>query len=137
MRLLGAVLVLAAVVAAAVAAGGSAAAQSGFAFGRFGGNIRPYTVTIGAGGAVHTSGPVTVGQRRLIAKELAALRRAAAATRFTALPAWTHCAKTHPDVASTFIRVGARTVRVHGSCVAGYTRFWLVLSRAVGLSGMA
>jgi len=42
-----------------------------------------------------------------------------------------------PDVAATFIRVGSRRVLVHGECVARYTRFWLALSKAVQLTGMA
>ena len=33
-----------------------------------------------------------------------------------------------PDVAATFIRVGARTVRVHGACVARYTKLWNALA---------
>lgn len=125
-----------ALAAAATAVEGGSASQGGFAFGRSGGNIRPYTVTIAAGGAVHTSGPVTVGQRHLSATKLAALRRLAQRTGFSTLPLSKSCAGALPDVASTFIRVGSRTVRVHGSCLEAYNRFWLALTRAVGLSGM-
>jgi hypothetical protein len=134
MRLL--LVCLAAVVALAVAvvAGSGAAAQGGFAFGRFGGNIRPYTVTIAAGGADFVTGPVVTLKKRLKASQLAALRNLASAVHFTTLPS-TNCAGTNPDVAATFIRVGARTVRVHGDCVARYNRLFLALSRAVGLPG--
>lgn len=130
-------LVLGAAAAATAAAGGSAPSSTGFAFGRFGGNIRPYTVTVAPRGAVTLAGPVTAATRRLEADQLLALRRLAVQVRFGTLPATKRCARTLPDVASTFIRVGARTVRVHGSCLPGYNRLWLALSRAVGLSGMA
>ena len=134
-RLLGC-LAAVAVAAAATAAAGGAASQGGFAFGRTGGSIRPYTVTIAAGGAVRTSGPITVAQRHLDATKLAALRRLAQRTGFATLPLSKSCTGTLPDVASTFIRVGSRTVRVHGSCLAAYNRFWLALTQAVRLSGM-
>jgi hypothetical protein len=130
------VLALAAAVAGAVAAvaGAAATPQRGFAFGRFGGNIRPYTVTIAAGGAVTVSGPV-VAAPRLTAAQLAALRHLATTERFGALPASTQCTGALPDAASTFIRVGARTVRVHGYCLARYNKLWRALTRAVRLTG--
>ncbi len=134
MRRAASILALTAVAAAVTASGGGAAGR-GFAFGRIGGNIRPYTVTIASGGAVRVSGPVTVGRRQLDATQLAALTRAAAEARFAALPGSTQCAGTLPDVASTFIRVGARRVRVHGSCLPRYNRLWRALGRAVRLSG--
>jgi hypothetical protein len=136
MRLLLGLAVVAAA-AAVLTAGAGSGAQGGFAFGRFGGNIRPYTVTISAAGLVRLSGPIVSGRKHLSATQLAALRHVAASVRFTAMPGSTNCSGTNPDVASTFIRVGARTVRVHGLCVAAYNRFWLTLTRAVELSGMA
>jgi hypothetical protein len=128
------VIVVAFAAAAAAVAGAAATPQRGFAFGRFGGNIRPYTVTIAAGGAVTVSGPV-VAAHRLTAAQLAALRHLATAERFGALPASTQCSGALPDAASTFIRVGARTVRVHGYCIARYNKLWRALTRAVGLTG--
>jgi hypothetical protein len=39
-----------------------------------------------------------------------------------------------PDIAATFIRVGARRALVHGGCVPRYARLWLALTQAVRLS---
>jgi hypothetical protein len=117
---------------AGMAAGNST--QRGFSFGRVGGNIRPYTVSIGSDGRVQISGPVTAGRLKLTAAQLATLDRAVSTARFAALPKVTNCPGTLPDVAATFIRVGARTVRVHGACVVRYTKLYTALTRAVALS---
>ena len=121
-------------VAAALASGATASTQAGFALGRTGGNIRPFTVAIAADGTVSVSGPVQAGRTKLTRAQLAALTKIAADTRFTTLPKTTNCAGTLPDVASTFVRVGARTVRVHGECVPRYARLWRALTTAVELS---
>jgi hypothetical protein len=126
---------LIAIVAAVVVPAAGASEKRGFAFGRVGGNIRPYTVSIANDGAVRVSGAVAVGRMKLTLTQLAELNRVASVTRFTALPVATTCKGTLPDVAATFIRVGARTVRVRGNCVAGYARLWKALSRAVKVSG--
>ena len=118
----------------ALAPGATASQQTGFALGRTGGNIRPFTVSIAADGRVSVSGPVQAGRMKLTRAQLAALAKIAADVRFTTLPKTTNCAGTLPDVASTFVRVGARTVRVHGECLARYTRLWKALSGAVKLS---
>jgi hypothetical protein len=123
----------AAVLVAGVPSGG--AAGTAYEFGRAGGNILPYTVTISASGVVRASGPVAVGRTRLDASRLAALHRLVLTLRFAALPARTLCTGTLPDAAATFIRVGARRVLVHGGCVPRYTRLWLALDKAVQLSG--
>ena len=122
--------------AAAVLASGATASQqqSGFALGRTGGNIRPFTVSIAADGRVSVSGPVQAGRTKLTRAQLAALSKIAADVRFTTLPKTTNCTGTLPDVASTFVRVGARTVRVHGECVPRYARVWRALTAAVKLS---
>jgi hypothetical protein len=125
---------LIAVVAAVVVPTAAASERRGFAFGRVGGNIRPYTVSIGNDGLVRVSGAVEVGRMKLTLTQLAELNRVASVTRFTALPLTTRCKGTLPDVAATFIRVGARTVRVRGNCVASYARLWTALSRAVKAS---
>ena len=125
---------LIALAAAALALPASASEQRGFAFGRVAGNIRPYTVSITNDGVVRTYGAVEVGRMKLTLVELAELNRIASVTRFTALPLKTSCKGTLPDVAATFIRVGPRTVRVHGSCVARYTRLWKALTHTVKVS---
>jgi hypothetical protein len=107
---------------------------TGFAFGRVGGNIRPYSVTIANSGVVRISGAVQVGRMRVAAVQLAALNRIATETRFTMLPAATNCRGSLPDVASTYIRVAARTVRVHGGCVPPYERLLKALKASVRLA---
>jgi hypothetical protein len=108
----------------------SAVQPTGFAFGRLGGNIRPYTVTIANSGAVRVSGAVAVGRKRLTSLQLAGLNRVATEAMFGTLPKATNCPGSLPDVAATYVRVGARTVRVHGACVPRYQR----LLRALQLS---
>jgi hypothetical protein len=130
-------MVRALVVALAVAGFAPAAdaqPRTGFAFGRIGGNILPYAVTITATGAISARGPVTLGRKQLTQTELDGLRRSATANAFARLPAVTACPGTLPDVAATFIRVGARTVRVHGHCLARYERVWTALTRAAEVS---
>ena len=119
----------------AAAGGGSFAAAAvqptGFAFGRIGGNIRPYTVTIANSGVVHTSGAVTVRRKLLSSAQLATLNRVATETEFVMLRKATNCRGTLPDVATTYIRVGASTVRVHGTCVSRFERLLKALKASV------
>jgi hypothetical protein len=111
----------------------ASAAGSGFAFGRLGGNIRPYTVTITSSGRVGTTGAVQAGRNHVTPVKLLALNRIAKDTRFAMFPATTNCSGTLPDVAATFVRVGARTVRVHGACMPGYQRLLKALQASVGI----
>ena len=119
---------------AALAAAGAAAA-GGYTFGRVGGNIRPYTVTISPGGLVRTSGAVNVGRKQLTAAQLASLSGVAASVKFATLPQTTNCAGTLPDIAATYVRVGTHTVRVRGNCLPRYARMWKALTAAVHISG--
>ena len=80
------------------------------------------------------SGPVQAGRTKLTRAQLAGLTKIASDVRFTTLPKTTNCAGTLPDVASTFVRVGTRTVRVHGECVPRYAKVWRALTAAVQLS---
>ena len=130
------VIPIAAVLLAVVAAepAGSAVEPSGFAFGRIGGNIRPFTVSIANTGVVRTSGAVTVLRKKLTPAQLVSLNRIAIETSFEKLPKATNCPGVLPDIASTYVRVGARTVRVHGNCVPRYARMWRALSAAVRIS---
>jgi len=125
---------LIAVIAGSLVPAAGASEKRGFAFGRVGGNIRPYTVSIANDGVVRVSGAAEVGRMKLTLTQLAELNRVASVTRFTALPLATSCTGTLPDVAATFIRVGARTVRVHGNCVPRYSRLWKALTSAVKVS---
>jgi hypothetical protein len=113
---------------------GSAVEPTGFAFGRLGGNIRPYRVSIANSGVVRTSGAVTVRRMMLTAAQLVTLNRVAVETEFEKMPTATNCPRTLPDIASTYVRVGPRTVRVHGNCVPGYARMWKALVAAVRMN---
>jgi hypothetical protein len=107
-----------------------APAQTGFAYGRNGGNIMPFTVTIATTGAVKTSGPAPAHVSRLSKQQLANLNRIAYDVRFSTLPVVTACPNTLPDIAAQWIRVGGRTIRVHGTCLKGFDRMWTALSHA-------
>src|SRR3954464_14115113 len=85
---------------------------AGFAFGRTGGNIRPYTVRIANDGAVKVAGPVGVGHKKLTTIQIGRLNLKAVEVGFAKLPTMRSCSGVLPDVAYTFIRVGPRTVRV-------------------------
>jgi hypothetical protein len=100
-----------------------------------GGNIRPYTVTIANSGTVHTTGAVAVGRKHLTSLQLASLNRVATETRFVTMPATTNCNGSLPDVAATYIRVAARTVRVHGACLPRYQRLLRALQASVQIAG--
>jgi hypothetical protein len=127
------VLLLVALVAVAAPAAG-ASEKRGFAFGRTGGSILPFSVSIANDGTVRVFGAAEVVRTKLTVRQVANLNRVASMARFTSLPERTNCPGTLPDVAVTFIRVGARVVRVQGSCVARYTRVWKALGAAVRLS---
>jgi hypothetical protein len=126
-RVLAAVLVSLAVAPAAA----SAAPTTGFAFGRSGGSIRPFSLTVATSGAVTATGAAPWHRTRLSKQQLANLNRVAFVTQFATLPLATNCSGTLPDVASQWIRVGDRTVRVHGTCVPRFDRLWTALDRAV------
>jgi hypothetical protein len=112
----------------------SGAVQTGFEFGRLGGNIQPYSVAIANSGVVHTTGAVQVGRKHIEQLQLAMLNRVATETRFTMLPVKTNCRGSLPDIASTYVRVGARTVRVHGRCLPRFERMLKALKASVQLA---
>jgi hypothetical protein len=126
LRPLLAIVVLTAILAPA------ALSATGYSFGREGGNIRPFTVAVAATGAVRVTGPVTIGRTRLTTTQLAAIARATQAVDFSARQVL--CPNTLPDVAATFVQVGARRLVVHGNCDLHYTKLWNALTAAVKLS---
>src|SRR5205085_12450115 len=74
------------------------------AFGRSGGNILPYTVTIARDGRVTATG-VAVGRHRLGRTTVDNLLRLSATVRFFGLPRTTRCPQTLPDFATAQIHV--------------------------------
>ena len=119
-------------VGVALAAASAASASPRYAFGRAGGNIAPFTVTIAPTGRVAVTGPARVGRTTLTAAQLSAL--ATIVARLAGLPARTLCTGSLPDFASQFVTAGGRTVSVRGSCSPRFTRTWNALASAVRLS---
>jgi len=109
----------------------TALAQTGFAFGRTGGNIMPYRISIATSGRVTATGPAPAHTSLVSKLRLANLNRAVFDAQFDTMPAFTNCQGTLPDIAAQLIRVGGRTVRVHGACVPRFNRLWAAMSRAV------
>ena len=126
MRRLLPLLLLAAVVAPAA----DATPKTGFEFERSGGNIRPYSVVIATTGKVTTTGAAPAHKKVLTKQQLANLNRVAFVTHFETLPVVTACPHTLPDIAAQAIRVGGRTVRVHGACLTRFNKLWNALVRA-------
>jgi hypothetical protein len=137
------ILALTSVLAAAaaligVADAGSAATQPSFKFGRVGGNIQPFTVTIARDGSVTSTGPVKPVKHQLTAGTLARLAALAATEHFFALPLRVNCAGSLPDFAYRSVTVSTsatrtRTVLVRGGCRRGYTALYAALAAAVGV----
>ena len=123
-----------ALVVGALAPAAGASDQRGFAFGRAGGSIQPFRVVVTTDGTVRATGAASVARAHLPRIQLGNLNRIAATSTFTSLPRTTACPATLPDVATSFIRVGPRTVSVHGTCVPAFKQLWAALVRAVGLS---
>lgn len=132
-------LVLAVAVCAAVpgaVSAGSSAAQASFAFGRTGGNIEPFTITIAKDGSVTATGPVKPLRQELAARALARLGTLASTQHFFSLPRRTNCPGSLPDFAYRMISVrtaaAARTVLVRGGCRPAFNTLYAALSTAVG-----
>lgn len=130
-------LALSTTILALLFSGAAPAQHDTFAFGRTGGNIRPYTVTISVRGVVTAKGPVRHARRKVPAAALRRLERLAAATRFFSLPKLTLCPGSLPDFASSFVTVKAaahhRRVVVRGSCSPRFAKLYRALAAAAGV----
>jgi hypothetical protein len=120
------------------AAAGSAATQPSFAFGRTGGNIEPFTVTIARDGSVTSTGPVQPAKHRLAVSTLARLAKLASTEHFFGLPQRVTCPVSLPDFAYRSVTVSTsatrrRTVLVRGGCQPGFTTLYAALAAAVGV----
>jgi hypothetical protein len=127
-----------AVVALAVALGAQAAQASStpaLRFGRSGGNIAPFTVTISPTGRVTAQGPVRLARPRLTPSPDAVhgLVDLAKAEGFFRMPATTVCRGTLPDFASSFVAVGSKRVSVRGSCNRRFSQLYAVLEAIAGV----
>jgi len=108
-------------------------ASAVISFGRTGGNIIPYTVSVSQAGAVTTSGPVTA-PKAIPVPAVNGLLVLARAERFSTLPARIQCAGVHPDVAGTFVSIAGRTVISHGACNRQFNELYAVLRAVAGAS---
>jgi hypothetical protein len=117
----------------AVALGAQAAQASStpaLTFGRSGGNIAPFTVTISPSGRVTAHGPVRLARPRLTltADAVHGLVDLAKAEGFFRMAATTVCRGTLPDFAASFVTVGSKRVSVRGSCNRRFTQLYAVLA---------
>jgi hypothetical protein len=132
-------LVLILVSAALLLPAGSSASSGmmSFVFGRTGGNIAPFTVTISSSGAVSAVGPVRPTVTRVGSATRARLAALVKTARFYSLPRTTRCRGALPDFASSFVTVrsatSSRTVLVHGDCSAGFSALYRALAKAIGV----
>jgi hypothetical protein len=105
-------------------------------FGREGGNIRPYTVTIAPDGTVKSNGAVNLASGHLSQSEIADLLQKAQAAGFFDMTETTQCPGTLPDVASLFVEIdsssGNHRVSVHGGCVSSFNDLFSALEKATG-----
>ncbi len=125
--------------ALAVSASGSPTGYPSFVFGRTGGNIEPYSVTITSQGAITTVGPVHLRNpdKKLSQNALGGLVAVARHQGFFSLPRRIGCAGALPDFASAFITVSTvsrrRTVTVHGHCSGRFQKLYGALQAAAGI----
>jgi hypothetical protein len=131
------VLILVSAALALPAAGSATSGTMSFGFGRTGGNIAPFTVTISSSGAVSAVGPVRPTATRVAPVTRARLTALVKTTHFDSLPRTTRCRGALPDFASSFVTVksagSSRTVLVHGDCSAGFSALYRALAKAVGI----
>ncbi len=131
------VLILVSAALALPALGAASPGPVTYSFGRTGGNIAPFTVTISASGAVSSAGPVTPKRTGVGPAARARLAGLVRTTRFYGLPHTTRCSGALPDFASNFVTIRsagtARTVLVHGDCSKRFATLYDALSAAVGV----
>ena len=115
-----------------VACGGTTAVHTStppIAFGITGGNVVGYRVSIQPDGSIRSTGSARAIRRQITAARLRQLRDEIEHAHLTSRS----CPGVLPDLARQFIRVGRRTVTVHGNCDAAFTRVWRDLARAIAL----
>lgn len=135
-----AVVTVALAVPLAVLAGSTARRQAlpTFAFGRTGGNIVPFRVTIARDGRVVARGPIRATAVATSIPLRNGLARLARAEGFFTMATALWCGAVNPDVAGRFVTVSAygrsRTVTAHGTCYPAFEELYAVLSASVGVT---
>jgi len=107
--------------------GASAADRTTIGFGISGGNIPSYGVTIRSDGSVRTTGSPPHVRRQIAVGSVRRLRNEIQGAHLVSR----RCPRVLPDFATHYIRLGGRTVSVHGTCEARFQRVWNDLWRAV------
>jgi hypothetical protein len=98
-------------------------------FGVTGGNVVGHRVSITPDGSVRGTGSAHALRRRIATARLRQLRNEIEQAQLVSR----RCPGVLPDLARRYIRVGRRTVTVHGDCEAGFERVWSDLTRAVAV----
>lgn len=107
-------------------------AAAALSFGRTGGNIIPFHVSIARTGAVTTTGPVHSTKRVSIAA-IGGILTLARAEKFSLLPRRIACKGISPDVASAYITINRITVTSRGSCNRRFAELYAVLEAAAAV----
>ena len=126
-------------ISAAQPSAGRASGHSGaaFAFGRTGGNIEPFTVTIARDGSISSSGaaPANLAPHASL-DAVDGLLKLARTEGFYALPSLVLCQGELPDFAGQFVTIktgtSSKKVTVRGSCRVGFTQLYAVVSAVAG-----
>ena len=126
---------LAVLVLGLAACGGSGAPKDAIEikFGRVGGLIMPYAITIARDGTVITKGnPPVKPPTSLTSAQVETLSKLVrnGMGKLTNL----QCAHTFADAASNFITALGKTVVVHGDCEPGFTKLFYALTNALHLN---
>jgi hypothetical protein len=128
--------ILALVVVLPAAAAGGRTAHASFAYGRTGGTIAPFRVSIARDGTVTASGDIRKASlvRRVPVRTLNRLLARARAASFFAMPKYTRCPRSLPDFAAPFLRISisarSKTVTVRGDCRPRFTRLYRAVRAA-------
>ena len=130
-------LILIAVLALGLAACGGGSGPSKdtlqIKFGRTGGMIMPYTITIAPDGTVTAEGnPPNTPPKSITSEQDEDLSRQVRAEigKLTTL----QCAHTFPDEATNFITALGKTVAVRGTCETGFNKLFNALNNALHLN---
>lgn len=106
-------------------------------FGRTGGSIRPFTVTVMNDGRIRVSGPGWSGRTGTTVSlpVRQGLLKLAQAEGFFSMPTMRQCPSVLPDIAARFVTISTvsttRSVTVRGSCSRPFEELYAVLNAAV------
>lgn len=117
----------------------ASAAGQVFVFGVYGGNIRPWKVTINSDGSV-ASENMDVRDKNLAvpADTLTALLKLADAEGYWSMPGLTQCTGTLPDIGTRYLQVssntGTKKVAFHGGCNSSFNQLYAAMMAAADIA---